>query len=41
MMTRLATGDSYTGIADVAKYTVVLVVLPALFFRATKKLVVA
>ena len=40
MMTRLATGDYYTGIADVAKYAAVFVVLLAIFFRATKKLAV-
>jgi len=37
-LTRLATGDYYTGIADVAKYAVGLVVLLAIFFRTTKKL---
>jgi hypothetical protein len=37
-LTRLATGDYYTGIADVAKYAVGLVVLLAIFFRTTKRL---
>jgi ABC-type Na+ efflux pump permease subunit len=40
MMTRLATGDYYTGIADVAKYAVAFVGLLVIFFRATKKLAV-
>jgi hypothetical protein len=39
-LTRLATGDYYTGIADVAKYAVGLVVLLAIFFHATEKLTV-
>jgi ABC-2 type transport system permease protein len=40
-LTRLATGDYYTGIADVAKYAVGLIVLLVVFFRATKKMAVA
>jgi ABC-type Na+ efflux pump permease subunit len=37
MMTRLATGDYYTGLADVAKYAVALAIVLTVFFRATKK----
>ncbi len=40
MVTRLATGDYYTGIADVAKYALVFLVALVIFFRVTKKMVV-
>ncbi len=39
LLTRLATGDYYSGILDVAKYAIVLLALLLIFFRATKKLV--
>jgi ABC-type Na+ efflux pump permease subunit len=38
VMTRLAIGDAYTGLADVAQYAVILLALLAVFFRSTKKL---
>ena len=40
MMTRLATCDYFTGIADVAKYAVALGIVLLVFFRATKKMAV-
>ncbi len=39
LMMRLATADYYTGIADLVKYVVVLVVLFVVFFRASRYLV--
>jgi len=39
LMTRLATGDYYTGVADVAIYGVLLVVLLAAFFSTAEKLI--
>ena len=41
LIARLATGDYYTGIYDVALYVIPLIVLSALFFIVSKKLVSA
>ena len=39
LMTRLATGDYYTGIADLATYLILLLALMATLFLTTKKLI--
>ena len=39
LMTRLATGDYYTGILDVATYAILLLALLATFFYTAKKLI--
>jgi ABC-type Na+ efflux pump permease subunit len=41
LMTRLATGDVYTGFADVAVYGLVLIALLAVFTRAVRRLTAA
>ncbi len=41
LVTRLATGDYYTGVADVVKYALVLLVLLLVFFRGMKRMLAA
>ena len=41
LMTRLSTGDYYTGVGDVAVYVAVLLVLAALFIPTSRKLMTA
>jgi len=41
LITRLATGDYYTGTSEVALYVIPLVILSVLFFTTSKKLLAA